>query len=243
MKCTSNMPILSVAVCLFLSGCASSGASFVDWFSAPEKHTPQTVDTTEKLEKPDTGIRYRAEPKELIAKQANDNNQPVAVYRAPNTLYQPSFSHKSLADYAEQLTMELVRNGRQLNTSSKVGIASFVNLDNSLTQTTILGNQLAEMLIVEVQSFGVQVIDFKTTSHIGVGASGDMVFSREAGRLSRQLELDYVLSGTLIRSEKGVRVNARIISTSSKVVVSSASLLVPDFVVRSLQPQYVLVGE
>ncbi|MBU2879963.1 FlgO family outer membrane protein [Aliiglaciecola lipolytica] len=244
MKCIKNIPVLLTCTCLLISGCASTENAFANWFSTPEPPPEAPAVKVDMSPDPDTGLVYRADSRQRM-KDSNlqSEQQSRAIYRAPNSLYQPAYTHKSLADYAEQLTMELVRNGRQLDTQSKVGIASFVNFDNTLKHTSVLGNQLAEMLIVEVQGFGVQVIDFKTTDYIGVGANGDMVFSRDARKLSNQLGLDFILSGTLVRNEKGVRVNARIISMDSKIVVSSASVLIPNFVVKSLLPEYVLVGE
>ncbi|GAB2686282.1 FlgO family outer membrane protein [Aliiglaciecola aliphaticivorans] len=229
---------------LFLSACASSDNALVGWFSSPEPPPEAPVEKVDINPNPETGLAYRADSRaRMIESNSQNNQQTMAIYRAPNSLYQPAYTHKSLSGYAEQLTMELVKNGRQLNTQSKVGVASFVNFDNTLKQTSVLGNQLAEMLIVEVQGFGVQVVDFKTTDYIGVGANGDMVFSRDARKLSNQLNLDFILSGTLISNEKGVRVNARVISMDSKIVVASASILIPNFVVKSLQPEYVLVSD
>ncbi|MFA3789759.1 FlgO family outer membrane protein [Aliiglaciecola sp. SL4] len=235
---------LFACILVVLSGCASSDNALVHWFSTPEPPVEAPVVQVEEGPNPETGLGYRADSRaKMLNADSSNKQQSIAIYRAPNSLYQPAFTHKSLSDYAEQLTMSLVKNGRQLNTQSKVGVASFVNFDKTLKQTSVLGNQLAEMLIVEVQGFGVQVVDFKTTDYIGVGANGDLVFSRDARKLSNKLNLDYILSGTLIRNEKGVRVNARVVSMDSKIVVSSASILIPNFVVKSLQPEYVIVGE
>ncbi|WP_343861010.1 FlgO family outer membrane protein [Aliiglaciecola litoralis] len=215
------------------------------WFSAPGESEPDMQPSTEPETDIDSGAQYREELKKRIAQRKvnSASRSEVIVYRPPNRLYQPDFSHKSLADYAEQLTMDLVKNGRMLNTQSRVGIASFVTLDHHLQYAGALGNQLAELLITEVQSFGVPVVDFKMTDKIAVGVAGDMVFSRDARRLAAGQNIDYVLSGTLIENEKGVRVNARVVAMESKVVVSSATLLIPHFVVQALQPRFIAVGE
>lgn len=244
MKPLTRLLLISAAT-ISLTGCASNGFSFADLFSAPSESEEQMQESVTPPPAPqDTGIRYRAERREMLTQQAKSaQRQQVVYYQSPNTLYYPKFSHKSLTDYAEQLSMELVKNGRQLTTQSRVGVASFVNLDAQLNDAGALGNQLAELLISEVQSFGVPVVDFKLTNAISVGAAGDMVFSRDAQRLASSMALDFVLSGTLIRNEKGVRVNARIVDLSSKVVVSSATLLIPHFVVDSLQPNIIVVSD
>lgn len=245
MKAIGNI-VFSSALIVALSGCASNDFSLANWFAPPEEQAQQTAPEVKSMstEQPDAGAVYRAEVKAKAAQMAQkkENNQ-VILYQRPTNRYQPAYSHKSLADYAEQLTMDLVKNGQQLNTQSRVGVASFVNLDHKLQHSGALGNQLSELLITEVQSFGVPVIDFKTTGAISVGTRGDMVFSRDASQLASNLAVDFVLSGTLIRNDKGVRVNARIIDMQSKIVVSTATLIIPHFIVESLQPNYVIVGE
>ncbi|WJG08299.1 FlgO family outer membrane protein [Aliiglaciecola sp. LCG003] len=236
------------ALCILtslLSGCASSDYSFADLFSAEEEPVVEVSEPKVNSAPSPSGLRYRADSRQMNAINRFDNESQSAItsYRSPPSLYKPAYSHKSLIDYAEQLTMELVKNGRYLTTHSRVGVASFVNLDAGLKQTSALGNQLSELMISEVQSFGVPVVDFKTTDNITVGPSGDMVFSREAAKLADNLTVDYVLSGTLIQNEKGVRVNARIIAMDSKLVVSSASIMIPHFVVQSLQPSFVQLSE
>lgn len=243
MKAIGNL-IFSCAVLSGLTGCASNDFSLAQWFSPAEEQQAEPEVKEVMVEQPDAGVVYRAEAKaraQQMAQQPKDSQ--VILYRRSTKRFQPAYSHKSLADYAEQLTMELVKNGQQLNTQSRVGIASFVNLDHALQHAGALGNQLSELLIAEVQSFGVPVIDFKTTGAILVGEKGDMVFSRNANRLANTLAVDFVLSGTLIRNDKGVRVNARIVDMQSKVVVSTATLIIPHFVVDSLQSNYVVVGE
>ena len=234
-----------------LCACANSGFSVSDWFSFDAKddnndELAMQPMVNENADIPDSGVLFRKELKQNIAKNQGDKpsqtSQQAIQYRTPNTLYSPTFSHKSLSDYAEQLTMKLMNNGHKLTLDSLVGVTTFVNFDQSLKNSSALGNQLAELLISELQTLGVAVADFKTLDQISVNRSGDFVFSREAQQLSANMAMSYVLSGTLIRNEKGVKVNARIIDVQSKQVVSAASLFIPDFVVQALHPSYVIVS-
>lgn len=164
--------------------------------------------------------------------------EPVLI--PPSNSYSPRYSHKTLDDYAEQMTMELMDKARVLQAESRVGVASFVNFDASLQTTNPLGNQLAESFIKEVQAFGLAVVDYKMMDHINVAADGDKVFSRNARKLD-DADVDFVLSGTMHRDEKGVRVNARIVSMEDRRVVATARGFIPHFVVNSVVPEYMLI--
>lgn len=154
--------------------------------------------------------------------------------------FRPRFTYKSVQDYAAQLSMDLVRTRHGLGPESRVGISSFVKLDATLQNTTILGNQLAEFMIAEMQQQGMHVVDHKLMPALEVTSYGDIAFSRDVMRLSQQNVMDHVLSGTLIEKANGVFVNARIISVNTNRVVASATLLIPDFVVESTSMGYVL---
>lgn len=154
--------------------------------------------------------------------------------------FRPRFSYKSVQDYASQLSMDLVRTRHGLSSEARVGISSFVKLDRTLQNTTILGNQLAEYLIAEMQQQGVPVVDHKLMPALEVTSNGDITFSRDVMRLSQQAVMDHVLSGTLIERANGVFVNARIISIETNRVVASATILIPDFVADSVSMGYVL---
>ena len=158
----------------------------------------------------------------------------------PRHSYQPKYTHKNIGEYAEQLAMELMRQARQLDAKSRIGVASFVALDASLQQTNALGNQLAESLMREMQAYGIQVVDYKMMNRINVDQEGDRIFSRNRFKL-RRADMDYVLAGTMHRNEKGVRVNARIVSLDSQSVVASAKGFIPHFIVNEVVPEYVLI--
>lgn len=155
------------------------------------------------------------------------------------TGYQPDRTHKALNDYAAQLAMNLMSSAKSLSSNERIGIASFVRLNRSLQETTVMGNQLAELLIAELQGAGVGIVDFKIAGGLAVTPQGDLAMTRSGEALSRQLEMDHILTGTLIEEPRGVRVNARIVSVGSGQVVGSSTLLVPAFMVAQLNnPSY-----
>lgn len=171
--------------------------------------------------------------------KTNSNADGIEPWQTPSTLFRPSFSHKSLSDYAGQLSMQLLRNSSGMKKDDLIGVASFVSLDRSLQKTNILGNQLSEYFISEIQQFGLAVVDFKMTGKVKVTSRGDFVFSRDTLELAQNLQMDHMLSGTMINKPKGVQINARIISVTNNRVIASASVIIPHFIAQGLRPDYV----
>lgn len=156
-------------------------------------------------------------------------------WQQPSHVYKPKYTHKLLSDYTEKLAMELVENMRYVTQTTPIAVSSFVDLNNNLKTTSILGNQLAESFIHELQEYGLSVVDYKFTGEIEVAPNGDFIFSRNNHDLINSPSIEYVLSGTLIYNDRGAIVNARIIGHKSKVVVSTASTFIPAFMIESLQ--------
>ncbi|MBT1450971.1 hypothetical protein KJ365_08765 [Glaciecola sp. XM2] len=154
--------------------------------------------------------------------------------------FRPGFTYKSVQDYAGQLAMELMRNRHGLSPDARIGVSSFVKLDRTLQNTTVLGNQLAEYFISEIQQQGIPVVDHKLMPALQVTSRGDIAFSRDVMQLSNRRIMDHVLAGTLIEKPNGVFVNARIIAINSNRVVSSATILIPNFVADANTPTYVM---
>jgi TolB-like protein len=46
--------------------------------------------------------------------------------------------------------------------------------------------------------------------------------------------MDHVVTGTIIEDDRGVRINARIVSMQNKQVVASANIYIPAFIVTDL---------
>lgn len=169
--------------------------------------------------------------------------QPDPRLMATSTLYRPSFTHKGIEDYAAQLIMQMLKTSVGLSPDLRIGVSSFVMLDESLQTTTVFGNQLSEYMITEMQKYGLAVIDHKLQPVLNVTNRGDIVFSRDVNRLSKSKIMDYVMSGTMIEKVNGIFVNARIISIKDNRVIASAHLTVPDFVVAKVHNPYVGIGQ
>lgn len=144
----------------------------------------------------------------------------------------PYNHHKTLVNYVEQMSLDLV-DTMQTEQDVSIAVTSFVDLDASLNNSSQLGNQLSESFIHQLQKFGYGIVDFKTTDHIAMNARGDFVFSRDIEQLADKHIASHVLSGTLIYRNSGVEVNARIIDITSKRVVASSNKILPYYVLNN----------
>jgi TolB-like protein len=140
---------------------------------------------------------------------------------------------KLLSEYVEQMAMGLMDSFQAYAPDTKIAVTSFVDLNGNLQSTNMLGNQISESFIHEVQQYGIPVVDFKVMQYIEVNNRGDFVFSRNNQKLADSLEADYILSGTLVYTASGVVVNARIVNMSSKVIIASTKGLIPTFILES----------
>jgi len=143
-------------------------------------------------------------------------------------------SKKQLSDYAQQMAFKLIN--FQAIKGARVGVASFVEFDESLRATTPLGNQFAEALATLLPQYGVDIIEYKLTKNLSVGVEGDLAMSRQVSDLHDEVGMDYILTGTLVTTKRGVQVNSRVVSVNDHRVVASASTLLPHLVLQQIQP-------
>ncbi|KZX75137.1 hypothetical protein A3715_23175 [Oleiphilus sp. HI0009] len=134
--------------------------------------------------------------------------------------------HKDVNYFVRGLMQDLMANLSFVNDKTPIAVSSFVLLDSNYQETNLLGLQISESLIHEVNKFGIPVIDFKSTSDIQVTNSGDFFFSKDPNKLAENLPIQFVIAGTLAQQQGGYIVNARIIGVSSKAVVSSAQAFI-----------------
>ena len=149
--------------------------------------------------------------------------------------FTPLQHHKTLANYVEQMALDLVDTleyESDTDTNINIAVTTLVDLDSSLTKSNQLGNQISETLIHQLQKFGYGVVDFKTTQTIDVNSRGDFAFSRDIEKLSEDQMASHVLAGTLIYRHDAVVVNTRVINAHTKKIVASSRKLIPIYVLN-----------
>lgn len=128
--------------------------------------------------------------------------------------------------FVDSLTDQLVTSNTGMSSRTPIAITSFVDLQQ-VDQTNWLGNSVTEGFMFQLQRRGFKVIDYKTTGNIRVTSKGDFAFSRDWKDLVQEQEVDYVLTGTMLRQDGGVWINARVIGMQTRVVVASAQGFLP----------------
>ena len=116
-------------------------------------------------------------------------------------------------------------------TLSPIAVTSFVNL-NTLENTNWLGQQIAEDMVHELHRRGEVVLDYKLSGSIKVTPEGDFVFSRDWTELSKRVPASRILTGTMSRNEKGIVINARIVSLKTRMVEATAQGFVPTSLLK-----------
>ncbi|MCC2605896.1 FlgO family outer membrane protein [Planctobacterium marinum] len=239
-----------IAMTTLTAGCESTMASFQSVFSNSDDgevienpyqdDAPATKMNKSELEvaMSDTAYAESAEEQPHYMPPGQQKTQQLtAVIPVPRSSFQPAYTHKALSDYAEQMTMSLLQKTKHITPNSRIAIASFVEFNQALQSPSILGNRLAESFIAELQGYGLAVVDFKAMDQIQVTPQGDLFFERSGPRGDMQ----FVLTGTMHRSGRGVEVNVRIVNIYDKVTVATTKGFIPHFIVASLTPDYVLV--
>lgn len=225
--------VMVLGACFLLQGCmATEEANATYWLN----EQGDVERSEEPLTLPEnSGLEYRPDSRD---REYSAQERARRAQRDPlHSGFSPSMTHKRLNDYAEQLAMLLMGNARGLTEEDLVGVASFVRFNRSLEDTTIVGNQLSEYLMGELQSFGLSVIDFKLANNIAVTPYGDLALSRDGTKLAKSLSMDHIVTGTMIEDRRGVRINARIIAVDNQQLVASANLYIPAFMVQSVIPE------
>ncbi|MGP8306526.1 FlgO family outer membrane protein [Vibrio sp. YIC-376] len=128
--------------------------------------------------------------------------------------------------FIESMTEELMVSNVAVSARTPIAITSFVDLQN-MDATNWLGNSVSEGFIHQFQRRGFQVVDFKTTGSIQVTQQGDFALSRDWKDLAQEQQIQYVLTGTMLRQEGGVLVNARVVGMQSRIVVATAQGFLP----------------
>ncbi|MEM0516604.1 FlgO family outer membrane protein [Pseudoalteromonas sp. YIC-827] len=90
-----------------------------------------------------------------------------------------------------------------------------------------LGLQLQDGFITLMAQAGFEVVEYKQSDSIYMQMEQDKMLSRDVMRLTQRHNLDYYLTGTLLRQQDGYVVNARLIKLDTQQVVAAATDYLP----------------
>lgn len=164
----------------------------------------------------------------------SESGELIAAEQPASPYPQLQHSRKELLDYAAQAAFKLA--GFEALRGAKVGVTSFVEFDPTLRQTTAVGNQFAEAMVSLLPQYGVEVIEYKLTRSITVGPSGDLALSRDIKSLQANVGMDYILTGTVVTTKRGLQIHSRVVSVAQHKVIAATSTLIPHLVLQQIQP-------
>jgi TolB-like protein len=162
----------------------------------------------------------------------NSGDSALTQGGASNVGNQSLLVHELLPEYVEQLAADLVANMQNPEGYKAIAITSFVSFNSDLRQGDLFGNQLSELMYSELQQLDISLADHNLSNYVETTPNGAFALSREFNEYD-DLPFDYVLTGTWLRAKKGIIVNARIVGLYNKKVITTASTLIPNFILSA----------
>lgn len=125
------------------------------------------------------------------------------------------------------LADQLERNMGRKGSNSSFLISSFTNLNN-LAETSPLGRLIAENLMHELQVRAWRVYEPRLMQNFVINKNGEFTLSRDVKHLREHYGVTNVVAGTIMNSDDQLVINARVIDTSTGMVMSSGQIQIPS---------------
>jgi len=168
-----------------------------------------------------------------ISDKNNKIKDHVIIKEIPT--YQKKTLVKNVNDYAKWLVQDLFSHIDVPNNQSAFAVANFALLDSDLKKTNHFGRQLNEAIMHETSRIGFSVFDLKSTGRLQFTNSGDIFWhSENINELSGELNIDYVITGTMTKHQGGYLLNARIIDVTTNILLASSQSFAPAEVVDAV---------
>lgn len=156
------------------------------------------------------------------------NEQEVPVQAAENLQGDKYFNDKS-SDLIKQLLQV-----EQFDYKSKpIAFTTIVWMDtltlkSEKRSSSLLGHQISSSLKTELIQKGGNVVEHKSSQAISMSEDASYYLTRKIKDLSTDIEVSYVLAGTMLDIKGGVEVNIQVIDVESHSVVSSARTFISN---------------
>lgn len=152
----------------------------------------------------------------------------------PANLFNTDVHFQLLTEYTEQMASDIQHDMQGRDIDGPIVVTAFVDMDAPQHSSNRLGDQLAEAFINDLQQIGLPVSDYNLTGMLNMDKHSGYLHPRDIASISADMDINYVLSGTMLRNERGVVVNVRLINYTTKQVVASNSKLLPNFLIDKL---------
>lgn len=144
-----------------------------------------------------------------------------------NNTATPSEPPPSLSELAHQAAEEMVSHHPDILSSSPMIAATFVDIDN-LDSSSTLGRITSEIMASALVRQGMQLREVKIRDNLFMEESmGEHILPRQLNRASARLDARSILMGTYAQGEDYLYVSARLVRLTDALVLGSA-----DFQIR-----------
>jgi TolB-like protein len=171
-------------------------------------------------------------------------NEKVVTVKPAVTLQTDEHFDNILSDLIEQITQV-----EQFNYQQKsVAFTTFVWMDtltlkNDKRTNVQLGHQISSSLKTELVQQGGKVVEHKSAKAISMSNNASYYLTRKLNDLSQNVEVSYVLTGTMLEIKGGVAVNIEVIDIDSHIVVSSARTFISNEYLPELNSTFLKEGK
>jgi len=142
-----------------------------------------------------------------------------------------------LSEVVSKMAEQLLFNLPPEYYNESIALTSIVDLrDHKVTNW--LGQTIAEQFFHELHIRKLSVIDFKLTGDIQLTPEGEFALTRDWKKLSKQVDVQRILTGTMSRNEEGVIINVRIVNVNSNRVESTSSAFIPKSIFAGREYDY-----
>lgn len=108
---------------------------------------------------------------------------------------------------------------------------------------TQLGHQISSSLKTALVQQGGKVVEHKSAQAISMADNASYYLTRKLNELSKEIDVSYVLAGTMLEMKGGVEVNIEVIDVNSHRVVSSARTFIGNEYLPELNSTFVKEGK
>ena len=132
-----------------------------------------------------------------------------------------------LSEVVSKMAEQLLYNFDTQYHNEAIALTSLVDLNNHKS-TNWLGQTISEQFIHELHIRNLRVVDFKLMGNIQVTDKGEFGMTRDWSKLSKNVNVTRILTGTMSRNEEGMILNIRIVNANNNLVESTSSAFIPN---------------
>lgn len=164
----------------------------------------------------------------LTACTLTEEPQPVVPTTAPKA----SMAPYTVDQYVGNLTTGLSQIQGPFKSNARIAVTSFymadaLNTELAGDQATGLSQQVQESLLTQFTQLGYYTIEYRLENNLTLNESADSILSRDITKLRQRQNIDFVITGTLMRQQHAYIVNARLVNLQDQRIVSAASTEIP----------------